>query len=136
MSICYEAPHVMICCQDENGLFPNDGFHVVCHGIVVLDQIELKVFELENFCSNSDEPSEPVLSIQLPHISFVHFAKFRSYHGNHHGGQIKIIGTFDRLQRDGSSSSSSILNEKKQMTIQMRLDDFAPFKAQLKSQVG
>eukprot|EP00980_Cylindrotheca_fusiformis_P030741 scaffold25343_cov166-Cylindrotheca_fusiformis.AAC.2 len=129
----YEAPNIMICRPDENGVFPNDGFDAVAHGILVLDSIELKVFEFEQFfASNDSELSEPALSIRLQNISFVHFMKFRSDHGNYHGGQIRIIGDFVRLQTEGSTPN----DEKQQLTIQMRLDEFARFKAHLKSEVS
>eukprot|EP00980_Cylindrotheca_fusiformis_P013973 scaffold3641_cov120-Cylindrotheca_fusiformis.AAC.5 len=88
-----------------------------------LHEIVLKVFESEQFVSNSE--SEPTLSIQLPNISFVHFAKFRSDHGNYHGGQLKIIGACNELQTEGST-----------LTIQMQVGVFGRFKPHLKSRIG
>eukprot|EP00980_Cylindrotheca_fusiformis_P023275 scaffold10312_cov67-Cylindrotheca_fusiformis.AAC.1 len=69
----YEAPNIMICRPMKMVCFrPNDGFDTVAHGILVLELIELKVFEFEPFLLRSNELSEPALSIRLRSISFAH----------------------------------------------------------------
>jgi hypothetical protein len=91
----FEAPHVLRCSRDVRGRFPNDGFDVVSFGVVALDEIELKIFECEDFNSDS-ESAQPVLSVQLSKITMLHLTKFRSEGGNYKGGQIRIVGVFDR----------------------------------------
>jgi hypothetical protein len=119
----FEAPHVLRCSRDVHGRFPNEGFDVVSFGIVALEETELKIFEFEDFNSDS-ESAQPVLSVQFSKITMLHLTKFRSNGGNYRGGLIRIVGVFDRSVEE-------------RLTIKMALgEEHSELVALLKSYIG
>ena len=82
-----------------SGIFPNDGFHVVCFGIVRILRTSLEIFEYEDDNGNERhgwENEEPVLCVQFANITKVSANKFQSENDNYKGGQIRLWGRFDR----------------------------------------
>ena len=94
----YEALHILRCRREPNGEFRSDGFQMVNRGIIefVREARDLKIFEKEEYSQDNFANNREVLCIHLSSITQVHFSRFRSHHGRFSGGQIKVIGIFDR----------------------------------------
>lgn len=113
---CYKAPHVLRCKQNDDGCFPNDGFHIVGHGIIELEENVIKIYDAEVYGSSA----VPALTIHFTSITAVKFATFRSQESNYRGGVVRLDGVFDRQVRE-------------RLTFKMSLDEYSNLRIRLKA---
>ena len=117
----FKAPHVYRCERDKDTKqFPDhEGFYMVLKGAIKFEDGILHVFECDE---SAPHPSltEPVISITKWDVHTVHLTKFHSERRNYGGGQVRIIGVFDR-------------GVEERITIQMGYDTYLDFIGVLKA---
>lgn len=91
-AMIFKVPHILRCSRDDFGVFPNEGFDIVCVGAVVLSDLQLTIFETGDDVA---VPS-PKLVIPFARVDSVEATIFRSGQKRFKGGQIRIVGRFDR----------------------------------------
>ena len=91
-----EAWHIKRVGMIEDGSFPDTGFDVVNRGVIEIASTEIRIFEQEDSPAHTLNTSDAKLCIQLSLIRGLHFSNFRSRRGNYRGGQIRVVGEFDR----------------------------------------
>ena len=74
---------------------PNDGFHIVFSGILVLQTDRMLLFEKEDWDMHGNE-AQPTFVALFDNIESIKCNKIRSHHGNFDGGKITMVGFFDR----------------------------------------
>ena len=91
----FMVPHILRCSRHESGIFINDGFYAVNFGMVRILPTSIEIFDYEDD-SNGMIPGPVVLCVQFANVTKVSANKFKSQHDNYYGGQIRLLGRFDR----------------------------------------
>jgi len=106
----FKVPHIMRCNRHESGVFRDTGFDCVYCGKVVVAGPHLKIFEFKDDIATAS----PVLVIPFTNVQSIEKSLFRSGGGRYKGGQVRIVGRFDR------EVNGIVLEE--MVTFQMPLD--------------
>ena len=97
MNLIVEAWHITRTRRDGLGGFADGGYDVVNRGVIEVTSEEIRIYDNEDVEEQQSlHETEVQLTINLQFIQTVQYSRFRSAGGNHRGGQICIIGRFDR----------------------------------------
>jgi hypothetical protein len=73
---------------------PNDGFHIVFSGIIVLQMDRMKLFEKEDWDIKGNK-AQPTFVALFDSIKSIKCNFIRSHHGNFDSGKMTMVGSFD-----------------------------------------